>query len=220
MTNSQQKIYCLSGLGADHWAFERLTVPGCILHYIPSMPPFANETLSSYAGRMFQLVEEENPVILGLSFGGMIAIEMAKQATLQKLILISTAKRYTELPLWMRLAGTLNLHKLIRIRSNRLTERADDRRMGIQTPEEKKFVDYYRKQADPQYVDWAVDKIIKWKNTWVPPNAFQIHGEHDRMFPIKNIRNPNYVIRGGTHIMVLNRAKEVSACIEQILSRT
>ena len=139
----------------------------------------------------------------------MIAIEMAKQAAVDKLILISTVKRYMEIPRWMRIAGTLNLHKLIPIRSNRLTEKADDRRMGIETPEEKKFVDHYRKHADPQYVDWAIDQVLNWKNTWVPPNAFQIHGEEDRMFPIKNIRDPDYVIKNGTHIMILNKAKEI-----------
>jgi pimeloyl-ACP methyl ester carboxylesterase len=219
MSSSLKNIYCISGLGADHQAFERLDVPGWRLQYINSIPPLTNEPLSSYAARMFQLIGEEKPIILGLSFGGMIAIEMAKQFPVQKLILVSTVKRYAEIPRWMRIAGTLNLHKLIPIRSNRLTEKADDRRMGIETPEEKKFVDYYRKQADPVYVDWAIDQILNWKNTWVPANAFQIHGEHDRMFPIKNIPNPNYVVKNGTHIMVLNRSKEVSACIQQIVSR-
>jgi pimeloyl-ACP methyl ester carboxylesterase len=219
MSSSLTNIYCISGLGADHRAFERLDVPGCRLQHINSIPPLPNEPLASYATRMFQLIGEENPIILGLSFGGMIAIEMAKQFSVQKLILVSTVKRYTEIPRWMRIAGTFNLHKLIPIRSNRLTEKADDRRMGIETPEEKTFVDYYRKQADPVYVDWAIDQILNWKNTWVPANAFQIHGEQDRMFPIKNIRNPDYVVKNGTHIMILNRAKEVSACIQQILSR-
>ena len=217
MNSSTQNIYCLSGLGADEKAFERLHVKGCALKHINTIPPTPNEDLSAYAARMFEQVKEQNPIILGLSFGGMIAIEMAKEFSIKKLILVSTVKRYTEIPRWMRIAGSLNLHKLIPIRSNRLTEKADDRRMGIETPEEKKFVDYYRKKADPKYVDWAVHQILNWKNTWVPPNANQIHGEEDRMFPIRNIRNPDYVVKNGTHIMVLNKPTEVSACIEQIL---
>ncbi|MGZ3882165.1 MAG: alpha/beta fold hydrolase [Flavisolibacter sp.] len=217
MTSSTQNIYCISGLGADEKAFERLEVKGCTLQHINWMPPAANESISSYATRMLAYVKEENPIILGLSFGGMIAIEMAKQVPIKKLILVSTVKRYMEIPRWMRIAGTLNLHKLIPIRSNRLTEKADDRRMGIKTPEEKKFVDFYRKNADQKYVDWAVDQILNWKNTWVPPNTYQIHGEEDRMFPIRNIREPDYVIRNGSHIMVLNKAAEVSACIEEIV---
>jgi len=216
MSIPTKNIYCISGLGADERAFDRLNVRGCCLHHLSWIPPLPNENLSSYAGRMLEKVMENNPVILGLSFGGMIAIEMAKQIATEKLILISTVKTSSEIPKWMRLAGMLRLHKLIPIKPNRFTERIDDKRMGIETIEEKIFVDHYRHKADQKYVDWAVDQILNWKNSRVPLNAFHIHGENDGMFPLKNIQ-PNYIIKNGTHIMILNKADEISACIEQIL---
>jgi pimeloyl-ACP methyl ester carboxylesterase len=213
---TSKSIYCISGLGADERAFERLNINGYSLHYLTPIPPLSSETLSSYAMRMSGQVKQERPVIIGLSFGGMIAIEMAKHIAINKLILISTVKTCHEIPVWMRIAGTLKLHKMIPIKSNRITEKADDRRMGIETIEEKAFVDQYRKNADQKYVDWAVDQILNWKNTWVPPNVYHIHGENDRMFPLRNIQ-PTHVIKKGTHIMILNRADEISACIEQQL---
>lgn len=216
MSNLSKNIYCISGLGADERAFELLNINNYSLQYLKPISPLSNESLSSYAFRMLDQVGQEKPVILGLSFGGMIAIEMAKQIAIEKLILISTVKTYNEMPRWMRIAGALNLHKLIPIKSNRLTEKADDRRMGIETIEEKNFVDQYRKNADQKYVDWAIDQILKWKNAWVPPNTFHIHGEKDRMFPLRNIQ-PTHVIEKGTHIMILNKANEISVCIEQIL---
>ena len=216
MNISTKNIYCISGLGADEKAFDRLNVSGYSLHHLKWIPPLTNENLSSYASRMLNQVQETSPIILGLSFGGMIAIEMAKHIAIEKLILISTVKTYLEIPKWMRIAGTLRLHKLLPIKANRLTQRADDRRMGIETIEEKIFVDQYRKNADQKYVDWAVDQIINWKNTWVPSNVFHIHGEHDRMFPLINI-HPDFIIKHGTHIMILNKADQISACIEQIL---
>ena len=213
--SANKNIYCISGLGADERAFDRLNICGCTLHHLNWISPLPNENLSSYASRMLNKINENNPVILGLSFGGMVAIEMAKQIATEKLILISTVKTYSEIPKWMRMAGLLSLHKLIPIKPNRFTEKADDRRMGIETKEEKVFVDQYRKNADQKYVDWAVHQILNWKNTLVPPNAFHIHGENDRMFPLKNIR-PNYVVKNGTHIMILNKADEISACIEKM----
>lgn len=219
MSVSEKNIYCISGLGADEKAFEKLHVNGCSFKCLRWISPLTKESLSSYAKRMLEQIEESNLIILGLSFGGMLAVEMAKQIAIEKLILLSTAKTYKEMPVWMRWAGTLNLHKLIPIKLTRLTEKANDRRMGIETIEEKQFVDYYRKNADEKYVDWAVDQILNWKNTWVPESAFHIHGEKDRMFPIRNIR-PTHVIKGGTHIMVLNRAEEVSSCIEKIVFGT
>jgi len=217
MNSNTKNIYCISGLGADERAFERLTVNGCSLHHLKWLPPLINENLSSYAKRMAEQIREENPVILGLSFGGMIAVEMAKQMEVKKLVLISTVKTCNEIPGWMKIAGKLNLHKLIPIKSNRFTEKADDRRMGIETAEEKELIDHYREKADQKYIDWAVDQILNWKNTWVPSNTFHIHGENDRMFPLRNIR-PTHIIKKGTHIMILNRADEVSVCIEQIIS--
>ena len=217
MSAITKNIYCISGLGADERAFEKLTINGCSLYPLKWVDPLINETLSSYAARMSVQIKDENPVLLGLSFGGMIAVEIAKQIAVEKLILISSVKTIYEIPKWMRVAGTLNLHKLIPIRKNRFTEKADDRRMGIETMEEKAFVDHYRKKADQKYIDWAIDQILNWRNSWIPENTFHIHGENDRMFPLKNIQ-PTHVIKKGTHIMILNRGKEISSCIEQILS--
>ena len=213
-----KNIYCISGLGADERAFERLAINGYALQHLKSIDPLNNETLSSYAARMLEQVKDENPVLLGLSFGGMIAVEVAKHIAVEKLILISSVKTCNEIPKWMRVAGTLNLHKFIPIKTNRFTEKADDRRMGIETLEEKLFVDHNRKKADQKYINWAIDQILRWKNVTISENTFHIHGENDRMFPLKNIQ-PTHVIKAGTHIMILNRADEVSACIEEILSK-
>ena len=216
MDTSSKNIYCISGLGADERAFERLNIKGCSLQFLNWISPMKEESLSSYAGRMLAQIGEEQPVILGLSFGGMIAIEMAKQTAVSKLILVSSVKTHSEIPKWMRLSGVLKLHKLIPIKANRFTEKADDRRMGIETMEEKNFVDAYRKKADQNYVNWAVDQIVNWRNNWLPENLYHIHGEKDRMFPLKNI-HATHIIKKGTHIMILNRAEEISACIEQIV---
>lgn len=217
MSAIAKNIYCISGLGADERAFERLTINGSSLYPLKWVDPLIKETLSSYAARMSVQIKDKNPVLLGLSFGGMIAVEIAKQIAVEKLILISSVKTIYEIPKWMRVAGTLNLHKLIPIKKNRFTEKADDRRMGIETMEEKAFVDHYREKADQKYIDWAIDQILNWRNISIPENTFHIHGENDRMFPLRNIQ-PTHVIKKGTHIMILNRGEEISSCIEQILS--
>src|SRR4051794_35905388 len=98
MSVPTKNIYCISGLGADERAFERLKIAGCSLHFVDRIPPLPNETLFSYAGRMSERITEISPVVIGLSFGGMIAIEMAKQIPIEKLILISSVKTRNEIP--------------------------------------------------------------------------------------------------------------------------
>ena len=218
MEAESQHIYCISGLGADERVFEQMQITNCKLINLPFLKPVKNETLAAYASRMFKLINEEEPILLGVSFGGMLAIEMAKQFPVKMIILVSAVKTYRELPLWMRLSGKFRLHKIIPLKTNALTEKADDRRMGIQNERDKFMVEQFRQSADRIQVDWAIDKILNWKNNTLPKNMYHIHGSSDRMFPIKNI-NATHIIEGGTHMMILNRTEEVSSCVEEILRK-
>jgi len=216
MKNATGNIYCISGLGADEKVFQNLHVNGYTLVHLPYISPLRNESISSYASRMAEPISEKDPVILGLSFGGMLAIEIARQRSVGTIILISAPKTFYEIPMWMRLVGRLYLHRIFPVKTNRLTEKADDRRMGIRTPEEKQIVEEYRKSANRVQVEWAIDQVLRWKNTWVPANLFHIHGSEDRMFPVKNI-TPTHLIEGGSHIMIFNESEKIARCIEEIL---
>ncbi|MBK7885618.1 MAG: hypothetical protein IPJ81_18875 [Chitinophagaceae bacterium] len=79
-----QTIYCISGLGADERVFTKINIEGYQLKVIPWLTPLRNETLPQYATRMRSNIEEENPVMMGLSFGGMVSIEIAKQIPVKK----------------------------------------------------------------------------------------------------------------------------------------
>ena len=46
-------------------------------------------------------------------------------------------------------------------------------------------------------------------------NVIHIHGNKDEIFPIKYIKNC-IVIEGGTHVMILNKAKRISLILEDI----
>ena len=82
-------IYCISGLGADERAFSKLKVDGYALKVINWLIPEPNETIEHYASRMRAGITEENPVLMGLSFGGMMCTEIAKQIPVSKIIIIS-----------------------------------------------------------------------------------------------------------------------------------
>lgn len=211
-------IFCISGLGADEKAFAKLHIPGYRLQVIQWKQPLQNESLQAYAGRMREEIDDPDPVLMGLSFGGMVSIEIAKQIPVKKIILISSVKSVEELPIWMKAAGRLQLNKIVRVRSNyRLTGFIQNYFLGISTPEEKALVAQSRRKANTPYIQWSVDKIIHWKNTWRPPVLIHIHGDHDKMFPIKNIK-ADYVVQNGGHFMIMNKAREVSELIQKALA--
>ena len=209
-------IYCISGLGADERAFSKLKIRNYQLIVIPWLQPRPNETLKHYSKRMRTGITEENPILMGLSFGGMVIIEIAKQITVEKIIIISSVKSSLELPLWMKTIAKLKLNKILPVGSSKLTEPLQNHFLGISTEEEKEMVSISRKKATKQYTNWAVNQAINWKNDWHHPEIYHIHGDSDRMFPIKKIK-PNYVLKDAGHFMIMNRSEEVSACINSIL---
>ena len=209
-------IYCISGLGADEKAFAKLTVNGFELKIIHWLLPLPDETLEHYAKRMRVGIKEESPVLMGLSFGGMVCTEIAKQIPVKKIILISSIKSSLELPRWMRTVATLKLHKIIPLKSTKLTEPLQNRFLGVISDEDKAVAANYRRGVDITYINWAVNQALNWKNNWQHPDICHIHGDNDKMFPIKNIK-PTFTIKGGGHFMIMNKAEEVSIYINSIL---
>jgi len=211
-------IYCISGLGADEKAFSKLHIPGYELTVMQWLQPLPKETLPQYAARMREKITDPSPVLIGLSFGGVLCAEIAKQIPIEKIIIISSIKHSGELPFWLRTVAKLSLHKIFPLRSTRLTQPFQNFTLGIRTAEDKALAVFYRKNADMVYINWAVNEVINWKNTAVHPNLFHIHGSADRMFPIKYIQ-PHYTIKGGGHFMIRDKAAEVSAFISEALAR-
>jgi pimeloyl-ACP methyl ester carboxylesterase len=212
-------IYCISGLGADERAFSKLTVEGYTLHVIQWLKPYPKETIAQYAARMREPITEENPILMGLSFGGMICTEIARQIPVQKIILVSSVKSLHELPFWMKAVAKLKLNKVVPLkRTSRFAEAVQNLMLGISTPEEKAIVAVSRKKDNKEYIYWAVNQVINWKNNWQHQSTFHIHGDADRMFPIKRVK-ATYIIKNAGHFMIMNRANEVSGYINLILNR-
>jgi hypothetical protein len=80
-----------------------------------------------------------------------------------------------------------------------------------------KMVKEYRRSADTTYVQWAVKQVVNWKNNWQPEQLIHIHGEKDKIFPVKKIKSP-IVIKDGSHLMIYNRPTEISKIILNELS--
>ena len=209
-------IYCISGLGADERAFSRLDIPGHKMVYLPWLMPLKDETIEAYAKRMSVGITTEKPILMGLSFGGMMSIEMAKFIEVEKVILISSISQASGLPIWLKRSGMFNLNKLFPMRSFRILEPIQNIFLGITDPAEKQMVRDYRKNSPTAYNNWAINEVLHWRNTWHPPVLFHIHGDNDHTFPIKYV-SPTHIVKGGGHFMIMNKASEVSAFINSII---
>jgi pimeloyl-ACP methyl ester carboxylesterase len=210
-------IYCISGLGADERVFSKIAVPGYVLQPVRWKIPLANETLSGYARRMLEEIKDEKPVLMGLSFGGMMSIEIARLVEVEKVILISSIKSAAELPGWMRFVGKLRLDKVVPLKSFKIMEPVQNYKLGVTNEEERRMAIEYRRNADRRYTNWAINQVLNWKNDWQPASIYHIHGTKDRMFPIKKI-TPSYTVNDGGHLMIMNKAEEINKYLLSILS--
>jgi len=75
---SEAHIYILSGLGVDRRVFNKMNFKGLNLTYLDWIAPLPTESISCYALRLSAKITTERPILIGLSFGGMIAMEIAK----------------------------------------------------------------------------------------------------------------------------------------------
>ena len=213
-------LYCIPGFGVDDKIFGNLKLNADLV-FINWLDPLPKETISEYAARMASKIEEDDPVILGISFGGMIALEIAKQRPVKQIILISSVKTRSELPQQLKITGKLRLNRLFpvkKVQQNDQFYKVANRRLGARTPEEQAFANAYRKNASLNYVNWSFEQILNWKNTECPPKTIHIHGDKDQIFPMKPIK-PTHVIENGTHMMVWNRAMEISEIINDVLKK-
>src|SRR5688500_20374409 len=86
-----KRLVMLPGLGADARLFEpqRREFPG--LEVPPWLPPVRGESLADYGRRMAAQVKGDGPLCLGgVSFGGMVAVEMARHLPAERVVLVSS----------------------------------------------------------------------------------------------------------------------------------
>lgn len=210
------KLFVFSGLGADKRIFEKLDVSSFDYEYVDWIEPEKNETLQNYAIRISQDIPE-NASILGVSFGGMLAVEIANHKKINHLLLISSAKTKFELPILYRFAGKIGLVHLL---PSKLLKKANFISywfFGMKTSEEKRLLRTILNDTDSYFLKWAMRAICFWNNEKVPEKYSHFHGSADRILPFKNIKRAMKIENGG-HLMVYTQAKDISIIMKSAFS--
>lgn len=215
---SKVPVYFMPGLAASSAIFERIVLSEDVFEsiFLEWEIPLEKETLAEYAKRIAQKIQHPNPVLIGVSFGGVLVQEMAKFVDARKVIIISSVKSNLELPKRMKVAKFTKMYKLI---PTSLFSNVDSLAQFFFGSKIKQRLELYKKYLsvrDKHYLDWAMEQVILWNRTEADEKVVHIHGAKDGVFPIKNIQNC-IVIKGGTHIMILNKYKWLNEHLPQII---
>jgi len=209
-----RRIYLISGLGADRRAFRRLVFPADVeLIHLDWITPQPKESLERYAARLSEGIDPSVPFyLIGLSFGGMLATEIAKKLKPLHTFLISSVPVYTQLPWYYRTAGFLHLEKMVPVSLMKQSNSIGLKFIGGKTSEELSLLKQLVADSDPYFMKWALTCILNWRNKEIPANLTRIHGTNDNVLPAKYTK-PDLLIKGGGHFMVYSDAAEISKII-------
>lgn len=218
---SKIPVYLMPGLAASALIFERISLPKAIfeMHPLEWEIPQDNESLSNYAKRITEKITHENPVLIGVSFGGILVQEMAKHIAVRKVIIISSVRSNAEFPRRLKIAKTTKAYKLIPMRLFANIESLAKFSFGEKVNQRLKLYEKFLSVRDIRYLNWAVEQVILWERTVIDENVIHIHGDMDDVFPIKYIKNC-VVVKGGTHIMILNKYKWLNENLPSIILGT
>lgn len=216
-----KKAFLIPGLALNPEVTGNIELIGYEKIYIRWIDPAGEETLSSYAQRIidiYQIPTEESILILGHSFGGLLAQEIALSRPLARLILVSTVKDRQEIPWKIRFLKHGFAYHLASKNIILKTLSIWGWYHGYDEPELEEALISEVESLSNEYLIWAYKQIIQWDGN-PPSNEFlHIHGDMDKTFPIENISNC-LSLSGGDHLMVYKRASEINHLIEPFISK-
>lgn len=210
-------LYFVPGLAANTKIFEYISLPKehFELHFLEWILPLSiNEPIESYAQRMCEKITHKNPVLIGVSFGGVMVQEMSKLITCKKVIIISSIKNRNELPNRLKIAQKTKAYKLFPSKIIENFEEYEHYFLGNYLKKRAELYKLYLSMRNATYLEWAIHTILNWKQQKTTKNICHIHGNKDEIFPIKHIKN-TIEINNGTHIMILDKAKTISTILQQ-----
>ena len=201
-------FYLIPGLGADERVFQFLRLPGTthVLHWLPPHPP--TEPLPHYAARLAEAVPPEQPCwLVGVSFGGVLALELAQLRPLARVVLISSFAGPCELPWLGRVARATGLYRLLPPQLLPQLPELANWFFGVKNARDRQLLRQILQDTDPGFTRWAMARLLQWPGRPDTPTT-RIHGTNDRLLPHGAIHS-QYQLPGG-HLIIISRAAEIS----------
>jgi alpha/beta superfamily hydrolase len=191
---SKIPVYFMPGLAASSAIFERIQLPSDIFetHLLEWKIPLQDESLPAYAQRMAEEILAESPVLIGVSFGGVLVQEMAAFLRPRKVIIISSVKTQDEIPLHMRIARNTKAYKLIPTKLLQNIEVLNKFSFGAVIQQRLKLYEKYLSVRDKSYLEWAIEQMLLWNRAAADPKVIHIHGDADEVFHSRKRRNTHH----------------------------
>jgi pimeloyl-ACP methyl ester carboxylesterase len=208
MSVSKIHVYFMPGMAANSSIFEYISLPvdQFEVHFLDWTIPAKGIDIAAYAKQLSSLIHHKNPVLLGVSLGGIVVQEIAKIIPTRKVIIVSSVKSKNELPKRMLFARYTNIHKVLPTGLVNNVELLAKYAFGETVTKRLALYEKYLSIRDKHYIDWCIHELVNWQQTEPSMSVIHIHGDKDAVFPIANITKC-IKVKNGTHTMIIHRAK-------------
>ena len=208
-------LYLIPGFLTDKTIYKEFLLDerlNCkVLEFIA--PASKDEPIEEYAKRMAESINKgEKIALLGTSFGGILAIEIAKHVPTEKIIFISSVKNRGEMNPLMKIKNSSKLLDFIPDSFVKKTIEAgyDIGKKIIPDIKEMKNEEISEMvhSIDGTLEKWIIKKINNWQGSNEVKDFLHLHGDKDPVFPIKHIEDYE-LVKDGNHNMVILKSQEI-----------
>lgn len=210
-------LFVLSGIGGDERLFEAQRAVRDVRPINWILPSDPAEPITAYAARLARTLVINEPFDLGgSSFGGMIALELARHLAPDRVFLFGSCRSPRDI------APSL---KALR----RITAAVPDRFLhppvmlvplvarwfGAKAPAHVHLFGEMLSATPIAFIRWAAKTVFAWEGVpELPMPIHHVHGERDRLIPLRSVKSDR-VIYGAGHLLTLTHATEVNAFIAE-----
>jgi len=198
-------LLLLPGIGADArlFAAQRAVRDVRVIEWIA--PRDARESLADYAARLAREAQVGGEFDLGgASFGGMVAIEMARHLNPQSVYLFGSCRSADAIAPYLRVLRAFVM------KPPRVVAPLMARWFGATSRQHVEvFVDMLA-NTDARFLRWAASAVFGWRGVAdLAMPVRHVHGSRDRIIPVSCL-NADHIIERAGHLLTLTHADEVN----------
>jgi pimeloyl-ACP methyl ester carboxylesterase len=179
------------------------------------MPQSPTEPLRQYAARLAEAVPPgQHCWLVGVSFGGLLALEVGRLRPLARVVLISSLADASQLPPLLKLGRATRLYRLLPFGLLPWLPRLAQWFFGARNGHEYRLLARILRDTDLTFARWATRQLLHWDSTGVP-RAVRLHGTHDRLLPAGR-SCVDYAVPGAGHFMIVSHAATLGRLLHEL----
>ncbi len=211
----KKTLYLIPGQGSDYRIYRYFKFEEFDTVHVHYIVPMAGENMNAYAQRLARQIDTSRRYsIIGVSLGGMLAVEMSEFLNPEETVIISSAKNRYELPFRYRFMNKVPLNDAFGGTFLNATAPYAQILVEPDSRHERDTCLSMLKNKNELFMERSVDMIVNWDRDSCSSDIFHIHGTADRTIPIENVKNVDVVIEGGSHMMTLTKGRTIAEIIK------